>query len=111
MQKGQRLRFGSVPFLLAKAAVDVNEPNSEMETPRCHHAVTSFPMDPAVAALSEAQYRVFTLVIEGLAQKQIARRLKLSTSTVHNHIQAIYRILKVHSRSELLARFLRNGDS
>ena len=58
--------------------------------------------------LSEAQQRVFDELLSGLPEKAIARRLRLSTHTVHNHIRAIFRHYEVHSRAELLARHLRD---
>lgn len=53
-------------------------------------------------ALSPAEERVFELLLCGLAEKLIARRLVLSPHTVHNHVKRIYRAFGVHSRPELL---------
>jgi len=59
-----------------------------------------------LAALSKAQFPVYQLLLGGLSYKQIAARLVLSQHTVHNHIKAIYRALRVKSRAELFAKFL-----
>ena len=103
---GDRLRFGNVSFLLTTNAGIEREPDSEERT-------DSISLEEAVArglvnaeALTPAQRRVLDLVTEGLSQKRIAGRLKLSTHTVHNHIRAIYQIFEVHSRAELLAKLL-----
>jgi DNA-binding CsgD family transcriptional regulator len=39
----------------------------------------------------------------------VARRLGVSTLTVHDHVKAIYRHFRVGSRPELLAYFLRRS--
>jgi pSer/pThr/pTyr-binding forkhead associated (FHA) protein len=79
---GQRVRFGGLTFL---ARVE------ELE-------------DPEV--LSSGQRRVFERLMTGQSEKAIARDLKISPHTVHNHIQAIFRSLEVHSKAELIAKFL-----
>jgi DNA-binding NarL/FixJ family response regulator len=61
--------------------------------------------------LSEAERRVFELLLTGQPEKGIARRLDLSPHTVHNHVRAILRAFHVHSRAELLAELLRNGQT
>jgi DNA-binding CsgD family transcriptional regulator len=39
----------------------------------------------------------------GLSKKRFAAKLKKSRETVHTQLTAIYRIMKVHSRGEVLA--------
>jgi DNA-binding CsgD family transcriptional regulator len=103
---GQPVRFGRVAFTLTNCRLGSDEPDSNVETGNCHSAGRHADMDSTPIALSTAQHRVFQLILNGLAEKQIARRLRISRCTVHNHIQAIYRSLDVHSRCELLARFV-----
>ena len=45
------------------------------------------------------------LLLEGLAEKQVAAALCLSPTTVHTHVQHIYRAVKVQSRAQLLALY------
>ena len=52
--------------------------------------------------LTPAQRRVFDGFVEGLSEKEIAYRLSISQHTVHSHAKAIYRLLAVSSRGELL---------
>lgn len=61
--------------------------------------------DPS-GELSPAQQRVFLLLLDGLAEKEIATQLKKSQHTVHNHVKRIYATLRVNSRPELLAQFV-----
>jgi DNA-binding CsgD family transcriptional regulator len=104
LREGQRISFGMVSFLLT-GGLEFQEPDSDMETAK--FGGPTGPIGFGEADLTRAQRRVFTAILDGLSEKQIARKIDLSKPTVHNHIQAIYRILNVHSRSELFARFLK----
>jgi DNA-binding CsgD family transcriptional regulator len=101
---GQRIRFGSLTF---KARVeDMLDP--EERTANCDSAFGDEP-GPAchsTSVLSNGQRRVFDRLLTGQSEKAIARHLELSPNTVHNHIQAIFRLLEVHSKAELVARYL-----
>ncbi|MBF9222530.1 LuxR C-terminal-related transcriptional regulator [Hymenobacter ruricola] len=57
--------------------------------------------------LSPREQEVVQGVEEGLGYKVIAARLGISPDTVNNHVRAIYRKLQVNSKSELLARSLK----
>jgi DNA-binding CsgD family transcriptional regulator len=111
VQTGQHLRFGAVTFLLTFHQRGFAEPASDLATDQCGNHARGAAARSTVLLLSPAQRRVLDCLLEGLAEKRIARRLGVSPHTVHNHVQAIYHFLGVHSRSELLARLLhRNGD-
>jgi pSer/pThr/pTyr-binding forkhead associated (FHA) protein len=105
IELGDRILIGDITFRLI--ALQAEEPGAESETENAHKARSPKHDAAPLASLSEAQRRVLALVLEGLAEKQIARRLHSSPRTIHNHIQAIYRNFKVHSRSELLARYIK----
>lgn len=100
---GQQVSFGNVSFVLtlAKPEPTDSDSNSEIETARCSDAPVVLAKD-----LSKAQRRVLNLLMQGLAEKKIAAQLHLSSTTIHNHVQAIYRAFKVHSRAELLVSLL-----
>jgi DNA-binding CsgD family transcriptional regulator len=59
--------------------------------------------------LSPAQRQVLQLLLRGLSEKEVAACLHLSSHTVHAHTKNIYRALDVHSRAELLTRYLTGG--
>lgn len=69
--------------------------------------------DPAPGAhsndygLSPRQEEVLQLVVDGLDKPAIARRLRLSYHTVGNHVRAIYRKLQVSSRSQAVAKAIK----
>lgn len=95
----QHVTFGVVEFMLIAPSVE-DALGSEMETNK--EKVPTTPLERARAKLSRAQGRILDLIAQGLSEKKIAGQLHLSVATVHNHIQAIYRSFKVHSRAELL---------
>jgi DNA-binding CsgD family transcriptional regulator len=109
---GDHLSFGKVTFLLNYADADAADPDSECETDRCDDLRKTIYVDPA-KLLSKSQRRVYSHLIDGLSDKEIAEQLHVSPFTVHNHVTAIFRVLEVHSRPELFARYLahRDGDA
>jgi DNA-binding NarL/FixJ family response regulator len=52
----------------------------------------------AVAELTAAQFQVLRLVAQGFSNSAVAELLGLSRRSVENHIQTIYRILRISSR-------------
>jgi DNA-binding NarL/FixJ family response regulator len=56
--------------------------------------------NPKIRALSAHQREILELVVEGLSNAQIARRLYLSESTIKQHLRAIYKVLGVRYRTE-----------
>ncbi|WP_232075825.1 response regulator transcription factor [Phytohabitans suffuscus] len=52
-------------------------------------------------ALTERERQIARLAAAGVASKQIADQLFLSTRTIENHLQRVYGKLGVTSRSEL----------
>jgi DNA-binding CsgD family transcriptional regulator len=105
---GQVLRFGYVPFIPFVVEPGASQPLSEEETddPKWA-ALRNGSFAPAQGEmLSEAQRRVFALLLSGSSDKAIALELSLSHHTIHNHVRAILRTFGVHSRAELLAKLL-----
>jgi DNA-binding NarL/FixJ family response regulator len=49
-------------------------------------------------------------LVDGLSYKLIADRLSISVDTVRYHIKNIYSKLQVNSKSEVIAKFLKNPD-
>ncbi|HEX4549515.1 helix-turn-helix transcriptional regulator [Pseudomonas sp.] len=62
------------------------------------------PQLPSVTftELTARERDVLGLICEGLADKEIAARLKLAPNTVRNHVATVYSKLDVHSRSEAI---------
>ena len=66
------------------------------ETPVAHHE--------AMKALSARELEILTWVMLGKSNYEIGAILQLSTLTVKNHLQKIYRKLNVHSRVQAVSR-------
>lgn len=64
---------------------------------------------PAESTLTARQRDVLGLLLDGLPNKTISRRLGLSASTVKTHMEAIYRQLGVNSRSQAVVAAARLG--
>jgi DNA-binding NarL/FixJ family response regulator len=63
------------------------------------------PLDETkLAALTEAERGVLTMLIAGSTNRDIAQRRATSPNTIANQVQGIYRKFAVRSRGELLAR-------
>jgi DNA-binding NarL/FixJ family response regulator len=55
---------------------------------------------PDLSVLSERQSEILELVVEGLSNAQIAKRLSVSESTVKQHLRAAYKLLGTKNRRE-----------
>ena len=61
------------------------------------------------ASLSPQEMRLLKLLTEGHQNKTAAAEMGISVHTVSFHLRSIYEKLHVHSRSEAVARALRDG--
>jgi LuxR family maltose regulon positive regulatory protein len=59
--------------------------------------------------LTERESEILTLLVEGLANKEIAQRLVLSPRTIETHVERVLGKLEVGSRSRAIAKALRLG--
>lgn len=59
--------------------------------------------------LTARETEILTLLVEGLANKEIAQRLVLSPRTVETHVERVLGKLEVGSRSRAIAKALRLG--
>lgn len=67
------------------------------------------PSDPPDYRLTPHETRLLQLMAEGHHYKTAAAMLGVTTSTVSFHLQQIYRKLQVQSKSEAVAKALREG--
>jgi DNA-binding NarL/FixJ family response regulator len=77
-----------VPKLLEDAARGVNVQRSE---------------------ITAREFEVLELVAAGLANREIAERLEISTRTAQKHVENLFKKFNVHDRTELVANAFRRG--
>jgi DNA-binding NarL/FixJ family response regulator len=59
--------------------------------------------------LNKRENEVLSGLVEGLSYKMIGEKYFISTDTVRTYIRSIYEKLQVHSRSEAVAKALKNN--
>ncbi|GAA4103803.1 response regulator transcription factor [Zhongshania borealis] len=62
-------------------------------------------MATVIASLTPQQFRVATLLVQGLLNKQIAYNLNVTEATIKAHVTEIFRKLNVHSRTQAALAF------
>jgi DNA-binding NarL/FixJ family response regulator len=78
--------------------------------PRAARTILDARMAPdPLAGLSEREREVLALLVEGLANKLIARRLQISEKTVKSHLTRIFRELGVTDRTQAALWAERHG--
>ena len=65
------------------------------------------PKPHATSTLTDREKEILTLLVDGLNYKMIGEKLFISLDTVRNHIRHIYEKLRVHSKSEAVAKALK----
>ncbi|MGH7952144.1 MAG: response regulator [Limisphaerales bacterium] len=96
---------------LLEAIREVQRGGSPMTTHIARKVVQSFQRsaasESATENLSEREQQVLDLLSQGLIYKEIADKLGISYETVHTYIRRIYEKLQVRTRTEAVAKFLR----
>ncbi len=106
---GYLLKRTTGPELL-DAIREMQRGGSPMTTHIARKVVQSFQRNaPTQSAdnLSEREQQVLDLLSKGLMYKEIADKLQISYETVHTYIRRIYEKLQVRTRTEAVAKFLR----
>ena len=67
------------------------------------------PNGKAFSTLSERELEVVRLVAEGLSNKEIGSRLRLSDKTVKNHISHILAKMSLTARTQIAVHAIRSG--
>lgn len=79
-------------------------PRSFLQSAKDGDTMQGGPVAEMKITLTERQTDVFTLMYEGLSNKEIARRLDLSESTVKTHVSAVLKEFGTTSRAKAIAR-------
>lgn len=98
---------------LLEALRDVHSGGSPMSSQIARKVVQSFRRNDTTDGNSEAvdlsprEREVLELLARGYLYKEIAEQLKISVQTVNTYIRRIYEKLQVHSRSQAIAKYLK----
>ncbi len=101
------------PARLLEAVKEIAEGGAVMSPEVASRVVELFRKSQAPAqpssGLSPQEMRLLKLLMEGHQNKTAAAEIGISAHTVNFHLRSIYEKLHVHSRSEAVARALREG--
>ena len=86
------------------------EPSVMAKLPAEQPQQTSVDRTRKLSRLSGREREVMLLTVEGLSNKEIARRLNMSESTVKVHLRSIYRKLAVNNRTKLAVLVAQRRD-
>ena len=113
------LKAGASGYLLKRASTaeilsaiaDVCSGGAPMTGEIARLVVQSFqtPSASSIQSLSRREMEILELLAEGLANKEIAARLGISSETVRTHLGHIYEKLHVQGRTEAVTKYLKAG--
>ena len=95
------------PKRVLEAIQEVRNGGSPMSTQIARMVVLSFKRKPD-SSLTERENEVLSQLCMGKSYKTIADSLFISEETVRKHLKSIYRKLEVHSKSEAVAKAIRD---
>ena len=95
------------PAKIIEAIKEVFEGGSPMSTQIARMVVGSFKLQPS-PSLTQRETEVLSHLCEGESYKMIADSLFISEETVRRHIKSIYKKLEVHSKSEAVAKAIKD---
>jgi DNA-binding NarL/FixJ family response regulator len=113
----QALKAGACGYLLKRASreviigslKEVSSGGAPMTGEIARMLVEAFHTLPAASSevenLSPRESEILQLLAEGLFNKEIADRLKISSATIRNHLHHIYEKLHVGCRTEAVKKF------
>jgi DNA-binding NarL/FixJ family response regulator len=105
----------SSPEELLKAINEVRSGGAPMTSEIARMLVEAFQKKPANLmssdGLTQRESEILALLSEGLSNKEIADRVKISYDTVRAHLRHIYEKLHVRGRTEAVKMYLQSSNS
>jgi DNA-binding NarL/FixJ family response regulator len=104
----------SSPEELLKAISEVRSGGAPMTSEIARMLVEAFQKKPATPVssdgLTQRESEILVLLSEGLSNKEIADRVKISYDTVRAHLRHIYEKLHVRGRTEAVRKYLKPSN-
>jgi DNA-binding NarL/FixJ family response regulator len=94
------------PTKILDAIKEVREGGAPMSTQIARMVIVSFKVQPS-PDLTQRETEVLSKLCEGMSYKMIADKLFIAEETVRRHIKNIYKKLEVHSKSEAVAKAIK----
>ncbi|HEV2477863.1 MAG TPA: response regulator transcription factor, partial [Candidatus Dormibacteraeota bacterium] len=94
---------------LVRAIRDATEGRVHLSPEAATRLAKDLRQSEGVESLTERETSVLRLVAEGMANKEIARRLSISEKTVKAHLNNVFTKLDVHSRTQAALQAIRSG--
>jgi DNA-binding NarL/FixJ family response regulator len=105
----------SSPEELLKAIDEVRSGGAPMTSEIARMLVEAFHRKPANVVPSDGSIQreaeILVLLSEGLSNKEIAERVKISYDTVRAHLRHIYEKLHVRGRTEAVRKYFKSSNS
>ena len=105
---GNEVRIGpyllNICFDIAKAVGATAMIDGSTRT-NCNPNGVDGDIESKASRLTPGQRRVHELLLQGLIEKEVAQPLGITIHTVHHHVKAIYRVLSVSTRGELISQW------
>ena len=99
------LHAGMRPEQIVRAVRLVSEGKKTVPKELLDVLVADEGAEPDLAALTPRQREILELVVEGLSNVEIGKRLFLTESTVKQHLHAAYKLLNVQNRTQAAKLF------
>src|SRR6516165_2456648 len=105
----------SSPEELLRAISEVRSGGAPMTSEIARMLVEAFQKKPATVVasgdgLTQRESEILVLLSEGLSNKEIADRVKISYDTVRAHLRHIYEKLHVRGRTEAVRKYLKSSS-
>ncbi len=104
LRVGDQVRFGLVACAVSSSPLSIRAIGEDEST---YQARKAFDQTTQIDVLTAAQQEIVDYVLRGRTEAEIASHLDKSPHTIHSHLKAIFKRLGVHSRAELIVKFLK----
>ncbi len=101
------------PIQILQAIHDAHQGGAPMSPMMARKTISMFkryiPKPMGDNDLTTRETEILSMLTDGLSNKEISERIYISQETVRNHIRHIYTKLRVHSKTQAVARAIKEG--